>query len=114
MAWRDVGVGRARRESAQSLQSLMTDRATGAEELRPYVLAHIAKTLRPHPWARACFRHVLHTARAQQAKALELRAAMSLNRLRQRRAKRNYGTRSTGGDPRLIPRDLWRSAPTKS
>ena len=71
----------------QSLQSLMADRAIGAEGLRRYVLAHIAKTLRPHPWARACFRHVLHTARAQQSKALELRAAMSLSRLWQRQGK---------------------------
>jgi hypothetical protein len=71
--------GQARWEIAQSLLSLMADRATGAEELRPYFLAHSAKTFSPHPWARACFRHALNPARAQQAKALELWAAMSLN-----------------------------------
>lgn len=105
--------GQARGEIAQSLQSLLADLATGADGLRPYFLARLAKTFRPHPWVRACFRHALNTARAQQAKALELRAAMSLNRLRQRQAKRNYGTRSTGGDPGLIPRDLWHGAPAK-
>ena len=71
--------GEARWEIAQSLLSLMADRATGAEEGRPYFLAHSAKTFRPHPWARARFRHALNPARAQQAKALELWAAMSLN-----------------------------------
>jgi hypothetical protein len=96
----------ARWEIAQSLLSLMADRATGAEERRPYFLAHSAKTFRPHPWARARFRHALNPARAQQAKALELWAVMSLNWLRQRRAEWNYGPRSTGSDPRLIPRDL--------
>jgi hypothetical protein len=71
--------GQARWEIAQSLLSLMADRATGAEELRPYFLVHLAKTFSPYPWARGCFRHALNPARAQQAKALELRAAMSLN-----------------------------------
>ena len=105
--------GQARWDIAQTLLRLMAGRATGAEALRPYFLAHLAKTFRPYLWARACFRHALNTARAQQAKTLELRAAMSLSRLRQRRAKRNYGTRSNGGDPRLIALDLWHDAPAK-
>jgi hypothetical protein len=105
--------GEARWEIAQSLLSLMADRATGAEELRPYFLAHSAKTFRPHPWARVRFRHALNPARAQEAKALELWAVMSLNWLRQRRAKCNYGPRSTGSDPRLIPRDLWHGGAAK-
>ena len=79
--------GQARGESAQSLQSVMADRATGAEGLRPYFLARLAKTFRPHPWARACFRHTLNPAHTQQAKALGLGAAMSLNWLQQRWAK---------------------------
>jgi len=37
----------------------------------------------------ACFRHALAVARHQQAKSLELRAAMSLSRLWQRRGKRD-------------------------
>jgi predicted ATPase len=38
--------------------------------------------------AEACFRQALNTARRQQAKSLELRAAMSLSRLWQRQGKR--------------------------
>jgi predicted ATPase len=38
--------------------------------------------------AAACFRYALERARAQQAKALELRAATSLSRLWQRQGKR--------------------------
>ena len=37
--------------------------------------------------AEACFRHALATARAQSAKSLELRAAISLSRLLQRQGK---------------------------
>jgi predicted ATPase len=40
------------------------------------------------PQAEACFQRALEVARRQQAKALELRAAMSLSRLWQRRGKR--------------------------
>jgi predicted ATPase len=38
--------------------------------------------------AEVCYRHALDTARCQQAKSLELRAAMSLSRLWQRQGKR--------------------------
>jgi len=38
--------------------------------------------------AEACFRYALSTARRQQAKSLELRAAMSLSRLWQQQGKR--------------------------
>ena len=37
--------------------------------------------------AEACFRHALEVARRQQAKSLELRAAMSMGRLWQRQGK---------------------------
>ena len=40
------------------------------------------------PQAEACFQRALDVARRQQAKALELRAAMSLSRLWQRQGKR--------------------------
>ena len=40
------------------------------------------------PQAEACFQKALDVARRQQAKALELRAAMSLSRLWQRQGKR--------------------------
>jgi predicted ATPase len=40
------------------------------------------------PQVEACFRHALHIAQRQQAKLLELRAAMSLSRLWQRQGQR--------------------------
>ena len=42
----------------------------------------------PHAEAEACFRQALAVARRQQAKSLELRAAMSLSRLWQQQGKR--------------------------
>lgn len=43
---------------------------------------------RTQPTPEACFRQALGVARRQQAKSLELRAAMSLSRLWQRQRKR--------------------------
>jgi predicted ATPase len=43
------------------------------------------------PQAEACFQQALAVARRQQAKSLELRAALSLNRLWQQQGKRNEG-----------------------
>lgn len=40
------------------------------------------------PQAEACFQQALAVARRQQAKALELRAALSLSRLRQQQGQR--------------------------
>jgi predicted ATPase len=40
------------------------------------------------PQAEACFQQALEVARRQQAKALELRAALSLSRLRQQQEQR--------------------------
>jgi len=40
------------------------------------------------PQAEACFQQALAVARRQQAKALELRAALSLSRLRQQQEQR--------------------------
>jgi predicted ATPase len=42
------------------------------------------------PQAEACFHQALAVARRQQAKALELRAATSLARLRQQQGKRDH------------------------
>src|SRR4029450_9280121 len=42
----------------------------------------------PQAEAEACFQHALDVARTQQAKSLELRAAMSLARLWQQQGKR--------------------------
>jgi predicted ATPase len=49
------------------------------------LLQHAAPNLHQ---VETCFRHALATARQQQAKSLELRAAMSLSRLWQRHGKR--------------------------
>jgi predicted ATPase len=43
------------------------------------------------PQATVCFRQAIEVARGQQAKALELRAALSLSRLWQQRGKRDQG-----------------------
>jgi len=48
----------------------------------------LAHSMDSHPEAEACFHHALTIARRQQAKSLELRAAMSLARLWQRQSKR--------------------------
>jgi predicted ATPase len=50
--------------------------------------------LNPQPEAEACFLKAIDIARKQQAKALELRAVMSLVRLRQRQAH-DHATRNT-------------------
>jgi predicted ATPase len=54
------------------------------------LLAQEGKGQKANPWedAEACFRQALATARRQQAKSLELRAAMSLARLWQSQDKR--------------------------
>jgi predicted ATPase len=48
----------------------------------------LALTVENHAEAATCFHHALDIARHQQAKSLELRAAMSLSRLWQRQGKR--------------------------
>ena len=50
--------------------------------------SHPAQDSRDQHEAEACFQHALDVARQQQAKSLELRAAMSLARLWQRQGKR--------------------------
>ena len=49
----------------------------------------LARAAADHTEAETCFRQALDIARRQQAKAFELRAAMSLSRLWQRQGKRD-------------------------
>jgi predicted ATPase len=49
----------------------------------------LQQTAPPPAEVEACFRQALDVARRQQAKSLELRAAMSLSRLWQRQGKRD-------------------------
>ena len=67
----------------------------------------------PHPdvsQIAACFHHALTVARAQQATALELRAAMSLSRLWQQQGKRERPVSSwrrfIAGSPRALTRPI--------
>src|SRR5262249_31386994 len=48
----------------------------------------LARFVESHTEAETCFRQALAVARSQQARALELRASMSLSRLWQRQGKR--------------------------
>ena len=61
---------------------------------------------RTAPQAEACFQQALDVARHQQAKSLELRAAMSLSRLWQRQGKRAEARAAAGADLRLVHRGL--------
>ena len=56
--------------------------------------------------AAACFHQALDVARHQQAKSLELRAAISLSRLWQQQGKRAGGPRAAGTDLWLVHRGL--------
>jgi predicted ATPase len=47
----------------------------------------LARAVEPHAEAEACFHQALDVARRQEAKSLELRAAMSLSRLWQHQGK---------------------------
>ena len=57
------------------------------------------------PQAEACFHQALDVARRQQAKALELRAALSLSRLWQQQGQRRSRA-APGADLRLVHRGL--------
>ena len=59
-----------------------------------------------HAEAEACFQQALDIARRQQAKSLELRAAMSLSRLWQQQGKRAEAHAAAGADLRLVHRRL--------
>ena len=58
------------------------------------------------PQAEAAFLRALDVARRQQAKALELRAALSLSRLWQQQGQRAAARRAAGGALRLVHRRL--------
>jgi TOMM system kinase/cyclase fusion protein len=59
----------------------------------------LARSAEQHAEAETCFRQALEIARQQQAKSLELRAAMSLSRLWQRQGKR--------AEPRQLLGDIY-------
>jgi len=63
-------------------------RQRGELLLRREAKSHPAQGGREQDEAEACFQHALDVARQQQAKSLELRAAMSLARLWQQQGKR--------------------------
>ena len=60
----------------------------------------------PQAEAEACLQQALDVARRQQAKSLELRAAMSLSRLWQQQGKRAEAHDAAGADLRLVHRGL--------
>jgi predicted ATPase len=63
-------------------------RQRGELLLRREAKSHPAQDSRDQHEAETCFQHALDVSRQQQAKSLELRAAMSLSRLWQRQGKR--------------------------
>jgi len=88
--------GLAALEEALTLMEKTGERYYEAELHRQRGELLLLRTARSHPAqdsreqheAEACFQHALDVARGQQAKSLELRAAMSLARLWQRQGKR--------------------------
>jgi predicted ATPase len=114
--WALAGLGSREEGIAQMRQGLATYQATGAKLGRSHFLALLAEALvavhktrecfyeaelyrfkgelllarsaEHYAQAEACFRQALEVSRRQQAKSLELRAAMSLSQLRQRQGKR--------------------------
>ena len=60
----------------------------------------------PPAEAEACFQRALDVARRQEAKSLELRAAMSLARLWQQQGKQRRSPRAAGTDLWLVHRGL--------
>ena len=60
----------------------------------------------PQAEAEACFQRALDVARRQQAKSLELRAAMSLARLWQQQGKQAEAHDAAGTGLRLVHRGL--------
>jgi predicted ATPase len=72
-------------------EELLLQQATGREDAdqAPPELSMLAEAEQPvSPEAETCFQQALTIARSQQAKSLELRAAMSLARLWQQQSKR--------------------------
>ena len=60
----------------------------GSRNLSPRGVVLLRQPGRPHAEAETCLRRALDVARRQEAKSLELRAAMSLSRLWQQQGKR--------------------------
>ena len=66
----------------------------------------LQRSVAPPEEAEACFHQALAVARRQQAKSLELRAAMSLSRLWQRQGKREEARELLAPDLWLVHRGL--------
>jgi TOMM system kinase/cyclase fusion protein len=79
---------RALAEAVETMQST-GERHHEAELYRLQGELLLACAAEPHAQAEACFQQALVVARRQQAKSLELRAAMSLSRLWQRQGRRH-------------------------
>ena len=75
----------------EALEALQTaeDRFYEAEVYRLKGALLLARSAEQHAEAETCLRQALDIARQQQAKSLELRAAMSLSRLWQQQGKRD-------------------------
>ena len=76
----------------------------GAGAVSPPGELLLALSAEQHTEAAACFQQALNVARQQQAKSLELRAAMSLSRLWQQQGQvppAGTGPRSTAGSPKV-------------
>jgi len=73
---------------AQTLVEQQEERSWEAEIARLRGVLLLRQPGTPQAEAEACFQRALDTARRQEAKALELRAAMSLARLWQQQGKR--------------------------
>ena len=79
---------------------------SGAEELAAGDLPPDAGRQSRYAEAEACFQRALAIAHRQEAKSLELRAAMSLSRLWQQQGKQAEAGGATGTDLRLVHRGL--------
>ena len=74
--------------------------------LRGELLLQTAVSKHRQREAEACFQQALDIARRQQAKSLELRAAMSLSRLWQHQGKRAQARELLAADLRLVHRGV--------
>ena len=81
------------------------DAPSSSKSKSPKFKVESPQSLAPTPGeAEACFHKAIEIARQQQAKSLELRAAMSLARLWQQQGKTDRSSRDVSRDLRLVHR----------